>query len=83
MIAKQRPKSSQHPLQQELSGTPYDRVSFDVIGPLPITEAGNQFILTVIYYYSKWAEAYALPNHRAEIVADCIVFHWIAHHGIT
>ncbi len=45
-------------------------------------EAGNWFILIVIDYYSKWAEGYALPNHRAETVADCIVSNWIGHHGI-
>ncbi len=43
---------------------------------------GNRFILKVIDYFSKWAEAYALPNHKAETVADCIVKRWIAHHGI-
>ncbi len=36
----------------------------------------------MIDYFSKWAEAYALPNHKAEIVADNIVNRWIAHHGI-
>ncbi len=55
---------------------------FNVIGPVPITEAGNKFILTVIDYYSKWAKAYALPNHRAKTVADCVVSRWIAHYGI-
>ncbi len=25
--------------------------------------------------------AYALPNHKAETVADCIINPWIAHHG--
>ncbi len=43
---------------------------------------GNRFILMMIDYFSKWAEAYALPQHKAETVADCIVNHWIAHHGI-
>ncbi len=43
---------------------------------------GNRFILTMIDYFSKWAEAYALPNHKAENVADCIVNRWIAHHRI-
>ncbi len=61
---------------------PFDRVWFDVIGRLPIMEVGNMFILIVIDYYSKWAEAYALRNHRAETVADCIVSHWIAILGI-
>ncbi len=36
----------------------------------------------MIDYFSKWAEAYALPNHKAETVADRIVNRWIAHHGI-
>ena len=81
-MAKRGPKLSRHPLQQELSGAPFDRVAFDVIGPLPTTTNGCRFILTVIDYYSKWAEAYPLPNHRAETVATCIVSNWISHHGI-
>ncbi len=57
-------------------------MAFDVIGPLPAMENGNRFILTMIDYYSKWVEAYALPNNKAETVADCIVNRWIAHYGI-
>ncbi len=29
------------PLIQELTGAPFQRVAFDVIGPLPITETGK------------------------------------------
>ncbi len=47
-----------------------------------MTANGNRFILKVIDYFSKWAEAYALPNHNAETVAECIVKRWIAHYGI-
>ncbi len=36
----------------------------------------------MIDYFSKWADAYALPNHKAETVVDCIFNRWIAHHGI-
>ncbi len=39
-------------------------------------ENGNRFILMMINYFSKWAEVYALPNHKAETVADCIVKRW-------
>ncbi len=55
---------------------------FDVIGPLPIMANDDRFILMVIDYFSKWAEADALPNHKAETVAYCIVKRWIAHHRI-
>ncbi len=57
-------------------------MAFDVIGLLPITGNGNIFILMMIDYFSKWAEAYVLPNHKAETVADCIFNRWITHHGI-
>ncbi len=57
-------------------------MAFDVIGPLPARVNGNRFILTVIDYFSKWAEAYALPNNKAETVAECIIKRWIAHHRI-
>ncbi len=60
----------------------FDHVAFDVIGPLPTTVNGNRFILTIIDYFSKLAEAYAHPNHKAETVADCIIKWWIAHRGI-
>ncbi len=32
------------PLIQELSGAPFQRVAFDVIGPLPITDSSKRFI---------------------------------------
>ncbi len=57
-------------------------MAFDVISPLPTTVNGNRFILTVIDYFSKSAEAYTIPNHKAETVAECIVKCWIAHPGI-
>ncbi len=81
-MAKWSPKLSCPQLQQELSGAQFNQLSFDVIGPLPIMDVGNRFILKVIDYYSKWAEADALPNHWVEYVVDCILSHWIAHHGI-
>ncbi len=34
----------------------------------------------MIDYFSKWAEAYALLNHKAETVVDCIIKQWIANH---
>ncbi len=36
-MAKRGPRRQSAPLQQELSGAPFDHVVFDVIGPLPTT----------------------------------------------
>ncbi len=81
-MAKRGPRRQCAPLQHEISGSPFDRVAFDVIGPMPTSANGNRFILMVIDYFSKWAEAYTLLKHMAETVADCIVKCWIAHHRI-
>ncbi len=73
-MAKRGPRRQQAPFQQKINGALFDHVAFDVICPLPTTVNGNRFILTMIDYFSMWDEAYALPNHKAETVADC---HWI------
>ena len=70
------------PLIQELSGSPFQRVAFDVIGPIPTTKNGKRFILVVVDYYTKWAEAYDLVDHKASTVANTIIRNWIAHHGV-
>ncbi len=70
------------PLIQELPIAPFQRVAFNVIGPLPITETGKRFILVLVDYYTKWAEDYDLVDHKANTVADTIKRNWIAHHGV-
>ncbi len=59
-MAKRGPRWQRAPFQQEISGSMFDGVAFDVIGPLPMTANGNRFILKVIGYFSKWAEAVSL-----------------------
>jgi len=80
-MAKRGKGRGKAPLQQELSGFPFQRVAFDVIGPLPTTAKGNRFILVMVDYFSKWAEAYDLPNHTAITVANTICSRWVATHG--
>lgn len=48
-------------------------VAIDIMGPLPITDNGNQYIMVVADYFSKWTEAYALTDHTAQSVSDKLV----------
>ena len=56
-------------LQQDLVGHPGQRIAMDILGPLPVSESGNRFILVVGDYFSKWIEAYALPDQEAATCA--------------
>lgn len=43
------------------------------MGLCPITDNGNEYIIVLSDYFSKWVEAYAVPNHTTLTVADKIV----------
>jgi transposase InsO family protein len=60
---------------------PLDAIAIDIMAPLPVTENGNQYIMVVGDYFSKWTEAYPLPMHTALIVADKLVTEFICRYG--
>ena len=50
-----------------------ERMAVDLMGPLPKTENGNLYIAVVVDYFTKWAEAFALPNKQSQTVAEALV----------
>ena len=59
-----------------------ERVALDILGPLPLSESGNQYLLIVADYFTKWPEAYALPNQEATTVAKILVNEMICRFGV-
>ena len=57
------------PLQSVTVSSPMQMVAMDILGPLPVTLAGNKYILVAADYFSKWIEAYAIPNQEATTIA--------------
>jgi len=53
----------------------------DVIGPLPRIARNNQYIL-IGDYFTRWIEAYPLPNQQADRVAHKLVHEFISRNGI-
>ena len=43
-------------------------VAVDLLGPLPESNDGNSYILVVADYFTRWAEAFAVPNQEASTV---------------
>mgnify|MGYP003389980841 FL=1 len=61
------------PLKPMLAGSPWERVSIDITGPHPRSKKGNEYILTMIDHFSKWAEAFPIRAHTAPTVAKLLV----------
>ncbi|KAJ8380778.1 hypothetical protein SKAU_G00015560 [Synaphobranchus kaupii] len=64
---------SRAPLQQHLVGAPMEQVGVDVLGPFPVTDSGNRYILVAMDYFTKWPEAFAIPDQSAATTAERLV----------
>ena len=58
---------------------PFYMVGIDLIGPLKLTRQGNKYILPIIDYYMKYAEAVALSNQEAETVVRALEQVFVRH----
>lgn len=73
---------SKGPMRQYIVGAPFERIAIDIAGPFPVSEDGNKYILVAMDYFSKWPEAYAIPNMEAKTVARVIVDQWVSRFGV-
>jgi hypothetical protein len=69
-------------LQQHIIGAPMERMALDLVGPLPESTQGNRYILVIGDYFTKWVEAFALPNQEAVTVATKLVEEVICRFGV-
>jgi len=69
-------------LQTSLIGEPWERISVDITGPHPKSARQNQYILTIVDHFSKWAEAIPIRNHTAPVVARTLLIHIFARYGM-
>jgi hypothetical protein len=60
----------------------FHRIGIDIKGPLLITSNGNRYIIIAMDYFTKWPEAIAIPNIKAEIVAKFIYKQIICRYGV-
>ena len=70
---KPGPGKGKSALQQIKVYQPMSVVAIDILGPLPRTNNGNEYIIVCGCYYTKWKEAFAVPNQTAATVADKLV----------
>ena len=71
--ARKKGQQKRAPLRQYTVGECMERLAVDILGPLPETTRGNKYIMVVADHFSKWIEAFALPNQTSETVAQKLV----------
>ena len=73
-------RAGRPPLQPIPVGGPFHRLGVDVL-QLPLTEAGNRYVVVFMDYLTKWAEAFAVPDQSAETIARLLVEEIFCRHG--
>ena len=60
-------------LQNVVAGYPMQIVAVDIVGPISPSTTGNTYIVVASDYFTRWVEAYAIPNQEAVTVATKLV----------
>ena len=76
-----RIKTKQPMIITDTPGAAFDKVSLDIVGPLPITPSGNQYILTMQDLLTKYSVAVTLRDATALSIADAITKNFICIYG--
>ena len=63
-------------------GLPMEEIAVDLICPFPENDSGNKYVLVVVYSFSKWMEAYPVPNIEARTIAEKLILEFISRFGV-
>jgi Integrase zinc binding domain len=63
------PPERKEPLVPLAVKEPFYQIGIDVKGPLPRTSNGNRYIIVAMDYFTKWPEARAVENMKADTIA--------------
>jgi hypothetical protein len=71
------------PLQPiELPPQQFAHIHVDLVGPLPCSAAGNNYLFTIIDRSTRWMEAVLLSDISAAGCAAALFSGWIARYGV-
>ena len=70
-------------MKPHIVGIPFERVALDIMGPLPKSHQGNRYILIITGYFTRWLEAFPIPDQEACTIADVLVKGFISRYGVS
>lgn len=79
--SRKHSKESLAPMGTYIVGEPMEKIAIDILGPLPLTDRDNKYLLVVHDCFTKWVEAYPMPNQEAVTVTTTLVNEFICRYG--
>ena len=80
---RKRPGITPHaPMSTFKVGEPFERVAMDICGKLPRTASGNQYVLVIADYFSKYTSPVAVQDKTKEAVAEAFIANWVTFFGM-
>ena len=76
------PRKPQAPLGTITASYPFEKITWDIMGPLPVSQRGYQYILVVTDIFTKWVEAFPLHDTVATTLAKVLVDEVICRYGV-
>ena len=70
------PQKHRHSLVDWKTSYPFQHIGLEVLGPLP-TSNGCCYILLIGDHFTKWYEAFPLPDQSAATTTDALLERWI------
>ncbi len=80
-VATKPRRGARPPLQPITVSRPFQTVGVDIM-TLPLTRQGNQYVVVLMDYFTKWVHAVPIPNQRTETIARALIEHVIITHGV-
>ena len=65
------PPTAPAPQVPIVASSPFEKVAWDIMGPLPETKRGNKYILVLTDLFTNWVEAF--PHQQKLLLVYCIM----------
>ena len=76
------PQKPQAPLGTITAEYPFQKLSWDIMGPLPTSSKGHRYILVVTDLFTKWVEAFPLRSTESTVLATVLVNEIVCRYGV-
>jgi len=66
----------------EVPAKRFSHVHIDIVGPLPVTEDGFTYLLTIVDRSTRWLEAVPIRSITSTTCADAFIETWVTRYGV-